>query len=92
MAAKEIAVGYQHSHSGMTDALVHIYRNYGITGLWRGVSGAVSRVMVGSAAQLSTYSSSKQYITSLQVRNAFRSQSQIYKDYTQCFRLVRFLL
>ena len=70
MAAKEIAVGYQHTHKGMADALTHIYTTCGVRGLWRGVSGAVSRVMVGSAAQLSTFSSVKQYIIKLQVRLA----------------------
>ena len=39
-----------------------IYKNSGMTGLWRGVSGAVARVTVGSAAQLSVFSTSKDFI------------------------------
>jgi solute carrier family 25 protein 34/35 len=44
-----------------------IYSKFGITGLWRGVSGAIARVMVGSAAQLSTFSKTKSYIESKNV-------------------------
>lgn len=51
----------------MTHALVAIYRNHGILGLWRGSSAAVPRVSVGSAAQLSTFSSSKELVIDLQV-------------------------
>lgn len=55
------------SPQGMTHALVAIYRNHGILGLWRGSSAAVPRVSVGSAAQLSTFSSSKELVIDLQV-------------------------
>ncbi|ESO95760.1 hypothetical protein LOTGIDRAFT_214858 [Lottia gigantea] len=61
-AAASIAVGHQHFHKGMSHGLVKAFREYGITGLWRGVSAAVPRVTVGSAAQLSTFSSTKQYL------------------------------
>jgi len=39
-----------------------IYHQYGIKGLWRGVSGALARVMVGSAVQLSTFSKTRETI------------------------------
>lgn len=52
----------------MSHALSAIYREHGIVGLWRGSSAAVARVSVGSAAQLSTFSSSKELVTDLQVR------------------------
>ena len=51
-----IAVGYQRSHTSATRALLGIYREYGVFGLWRGASGAMTRVTLGSAAQLSTFS------------------------------------
>lgn len=44
-----------------------IFRDHGVLGLWRGVSGAVARVTVGSASQLSTFSSAKNFIESTKV-------------------------
>ena len=38
-----------------------------LLGLWRGTTAALSRVMVGSAAQLSTFSNAKEYFVSLKV-------------------------
>lgn len=52
----------------MSHALRVIYREHGVVGLWRGSSAAVARVSVGSAAQLSTFSSAKELVTDLQVR------------------------
>lgn len=49
-----------------------IYRDFGIVGLWRGASGAVLRVSVGSAAQLSTFSLTKDII---ERRNLFEKDS-----------------
>lgn len=51
----------------MSHALRVIYREHGVVGLWRGSSAAVARVSVGSAAQLSTFSSAKELVTDLQV-------------------------
>lgn len=56
------------SLQGMMHALSVIYRQHGIVGLWRGSSAAVPRVSIGSAAQLSTFSSSKELVMDLQVR------------------------
>lgn len=66
-AASSIAVGHQYKHRGMMHALMDIHRQHGILGLWRGSSAAVPRVSVGSAAQLSTFSASKELVTDLQV-------------------------
>lgn len=52
---------------GMMHALMDIHKQHGILGLWRGASAAVPRVSVGSAAQLSTFSASKELVTDLQV-------------------------
>ncbi|CAL8236012.1 unnamed protein product [Boreogadus saida] len=61
-----IAVGHQHNHQGVSSAFATIYRREGIIGLWRGVNGAVPRVMVGSAAQLATFSSAKEWVSHAQ--------------------------
>ncbi|KAJ3602896.1 hypothetical protein NHX12_030641 [Muraenolepis orangiensis] len=61
-----IAVGHQHNHQGVSSAFATIYRREGIIGLWRGVNGAVPRVMVGSAAQLATFSSAKEWVSQAQ--------------------------
>jgi len=67
-ANEEIAVGHQHSHTGgMASALRTIYTNHGMRGLWRGVGGAVIRVSVGSATQLTAFSWCKERIVMLQV-------------------------
>lgn len=52
---------------GVSDAFVTIYRREGLVGLWRGVGGAVPRVMVGSATQLATFSSAKDWVSGSQV-------------------------
>ncbi|XP_042568200.1 solute carrier family 25 member 34 [Cyprinus carpio] len=51
---------------GVLSAFMSIYRREGVTGLWRGVNGAVPRVMVGSASQLATFSSAKDWVTRAQ--------------------------
>ncbi|XP_048038018.1 solute carrier family 25 member 34 [Megalobrama amblycephala] len=65
-AVAAIAVGHQHNHQGVSSAFLSIYRREGVTGLWRGVNGAVPRVTVGSAAQLATFSSAKDWVTRAQ--------------------------
>uniref|UniRef100_A0A3Q2XIE3 Solute carrier family 25 member 35 n=1 Tax=Hippocampus comes TaxID=109280 RepID=A0A3Q2XIE3_HIPCM len=57
-----IAVGHQYKHQGMSQALAAIYKEHGIQGLWRGSSAAIPRVSVGSASQLSTFSSAKELV------------------------------
>ncbi|XP_050523570.1 solute carrier family 25 member 35-like [Daktulosphaira vitifoliae] len=55
LSAKSIAVGHQHSTTGTLSGLRSIYSDYGITrGLWRGATGAMVRISVGSSVQLST--------------------------------------
>uniref|UniRef100_G1Q601 Solute carrier family 25 member 34 n=1 Tax=Myotis lucifugus TaxID=59463 RepID=G1Q601_MYOLU len=58
----EMAVGHQHHHQSVLGALETIWRQQGLAGLWRGVGGAVPRVMVGSAAQLATFASAKAWV------------------------------
>jgi len=67
-ANEEIAVGHQHKHTGgVAGALRSIFVNHGIRGLWRGVTGAMIRVSVGSATQLTTFSWTIEHIVMLQV-------------------------
>ncbi|XP_037824945.1 solute carrier family 25 member 35-like [Lucilia sericata] len=58
-AAKQIAVGYQHQHTGMMDALKQIYSKRGIFGLWRGSMAAIPRAAIGSGAQIATFGKTK---------------------------------
>ncbi|XP_061390988.1 solute carrier family 25 member 35-like [Musca vetustissima] len=58
-AAKQIAVGYQHAHTGMMDALSQIYNKRGIYGLWRGSMAAIPRAAIGSGAQIATFGKTK---------------------------------
>ncbi|KAM5125196.1 solute carrier family 25 member 34 [Mantella aurantiaca] len=57
-----IAVGHQHNHQSVSSAFETIYKKQGIVGLWRGVNGAVPRVMVGSAVQLATFANAKECV------------------------------
>ncbi|XP_060115560.1 solute carrier family 25 member 34 [Heteronotia binoei] len=61
-AAAFFAVGHQHNHQGVWAAFGSIYRKQGLLGLWRGASGAVPRVTVGSAVQLATFASAKEWV------------------------------
>ena len=66
-SAKAIAVGHQHQHTSVFQAWHDIYQSYGIKGLWRGASGVVLRISAGSAAQLSSFSKSKEFISNLNI-------------------------
>ncbi|NXK13548.1 S2534 protein, partial [Herpetotheres cachinnans] len=57
-----VAVGHQHNHESISGAFESIYKQHGVAGLWRGVTGAVPRVAVGSAAQLATFTSAKDWV------------------------------
>lgn len=56
------AVGYQHKHKGLIDALKTTYNAHGFKGLWKGYSAIVPRNVVGSSVQLSTFSSCKELV------------------------------
>ncbi|CAH2073206.1 unnamed protein product, partial [Iphiclides podalirius] len=59
-AAKAIAVGHQHRHSGTLSALVGIYRSEGVKGLFRGVHPQIPRGAVGSSSQMVSFAYAKQ--------------------------------
>jgi solute carrier family 25, member 34/35 len=60
--SSKVSVGHQHAYKGMLDGFAQVIRAEGVLGLMRGVSGAVPRLVVGSAVQLSTYDQSKQLV------------------------------
>jgi solute carrier family 25 protein 34/35 len=51
-----------HKYAGLWDGLSQIQRTEGIRGLFRGIDGALPRVMTGSAIQLTSYDLSKAWI------------------------------
>lgn len=51
----------------ISSAFKSIYQQHGVVGLWRGVTGAVPRVTVGSAVQLATFASAKDWVCEHQV-------------------------
>lgn len=55
----QFAVGYQHSHTGMGNALMSVYRNQGVRGLWHGFEGMIPKAAVGSSIQISSFTMSK---------------------------------
>jgi solute carrier family 25 protein 34/35 len=55
-------VGTQHSYLGMIDGFKQVVKEEGYKGLFRGVEGAMARVAVGSAVQLSTYDTCKELV------------------------------
>ncbi|XP_060068571.1 solute carrier family 25 member 35-like [Ylistrum balloti] len=66
-SVQQIAVGYQHDHQSMLGAFRSVYGEGGVLGLWRGAMASMTRVMVGSAVQLTTFSKVKEAIARKQV-------------------------
>ncbi|XP_068629980.1 solute carrier family 25 member 35-like [Battus philenor] len=61
-ASKKIAVGTQHEIKGMLSGLISVYRKTGVRGLWRGGFVASLRNLFGTAAQIPTYSVTKEWM------------------------------
>lgn len=76
----QFAVGHQHQHSGTMSALSSAYRNNGVRGLWRGLSGMAPLNMIGSAIQITTFTKSKEVISNIEVKCfwLFSKQTFIY--------------
>lgn len=51
----------------MFQALTEIGQKHGLVGLWRGATGGLPRVVIGSSAQLCTFSSTKDLLTQWEV-------------------------
>ncbi|XP_049867553.1 solute carrier family 25 member 35-like isoform X1 [Pectinophora gossypiella] len=69
-AAKAIAVGHQHKHAGMVDALKEIYTKEGFRGLFRGVSPQIPRGAVGSGSQMVSFAWAKEWLREKQVTSS----------------------
>ncbi|CAG9784016.1 unnamed protein product [Diatraea saccharalis] len=67
-AHPSIAVGRQHKYKGTVDGCVQIYKTEGIRGFFAGVNATCSRLAVGSAAQLTSFSATKE---ALKTRGVF---------------------
>jgi len=52
----------QRNYKSVVDAIIRIYKEEGLTTLWRGATPTMGRAMVVNAAQLATYSQAKQFI------------------------------
>lgn len=61
-AVQKIAVGYQHNHNSMTTALLKIYREHGIRGLYRGALVTIPRGMLGSGSQIAAFGYTKDFL------------------------------
>lgn len=61
-AKKEIAVGFQHQHTGMFNALHTIFTQHGIRGLYRGVIVNLPRALLGSGGQLAAFGYTKDFL------------------------------
>ncbi|XP_013180687.1 PREDICTED: solute carrier family 25 member 35-like isoform X2 [Papilio xuthus] len=64
-AHPSIAVGRQYRYKGMFDGFITIYKSEGLAGFFAGVNATCARLAVGSAAQLTTFSTLKEYILGL---------------------------
>lgn len=76
----QFAVGFQHGHTGMVNALITTYKKQGARGLWRGFEGIVPRTAVGSAAQMTTFTICKDFFSDFEVRNS----CEIYQTHVAC--------
>jgi len=57
-----LPVDKRRNYSSVFNALARIYKEEGVTTLWRGATPTIARAMVVNAAQLATYSQAKQVI------------------------------
>lgn len=56
------AAKFSYGYNGPIDAVKQIFKQEGLKGFFRGVEGAVPRVVVGSASQLSSYATCKRAV------------------------------
>ncbi|XP_073943595.1 solute carrier family 25 member 35-like isoform X1 [Choristoneura fumiferana] len=66
-AHPSIAVGRQHRYKGMFDGMSKIYYSEGFKGYFAGVNATCTRLAVGSAAQLTTFSAAKEQLIKMGV-------------------------
>ncbi|XP_045542877.1 solute carrier family 25 member 35 [Papilio machaon] len=66
-AHPSIAVGRQYRYKGMFDGFITIYKSEGFAGFFAGVNATCARLAVGSAAQLTTFSTAKEILQSYNI-------------------------
>jgi solute carrier family 25, member 34/35 len=66
-AVSQIAVGYQHKHTGMISALKDIFKQHGVKGLYRGVAVTLPRALLGSGGQLAAFGTTKDLLQRYQI-------------------------
>jgi solute carrier family 25, member 34/35 len=57
-----LQVGHQHTYNSFFDGVKNVIKTEGFSGLWRGSTGAMLRVGVGSSVQLSSYDTCKNIV------------------------------
>lgn len=57
-----MAVGHQHGYTGVVSAIKQIYSQEGVRGLYRGSVLSMGRSIVGSGANLSSFSIMREYL------------------------------
>jgi Mitochondrial carrier protein len=62
-SSSSLAVGHQHGYSAVWNALSSIYKKDGVKGLYRGSVLSMGRSIVGSGANLTSYSLLKEHLT-----------------------------
>ncbi|KAH8250726.1 hypothetical protein KR038_001063 [Drosophila bunnanda] len=63
-AVDSIAVGFQHKHTSMIDAMQQIYKTHGVKGFWRGATTSVTQALIGSSLQIGTFPKAKAFLQS----------------------------
>ncbi|XP_017019813.1 solute carrier family 25 member 35 [Drosophila kikkawai] len=61
-AVEAIAVGFQHKHTSMYDAMQKIYRAHGFRGFWRGSTTSLIRAFTASSVQIGTFPKAKAWL------------------------------
>ncbi|KAH8253037.1 hypothetical protein KR032_003249 [Drosophila birchii] len=61
-AVEAIAVGFQHKHSSLIDAMRKIYKKYGVKGFWRGATTSTTRALMASSFQIGTFPKAKAFL------------------------------
>ncbi|DBA03703.1 TPA: hypothetical protein N0F65_004120 [Lagenidium giganteum] len=73
-ASSTAKINAQYHYNGMMDGFRQILKSEGFFGLYRGMSGALPRVAVGSGAQLSSYAQSKSMVMATGIEDGFQVQ------------------
>ncbi|KAF1329728.1 Mitochondrial carrier family, partial [Globisporangium splendens] len=73
-ASSAATINAQYAYTGMVDGFQQILRTEGPRGLYRGMSGAIPRVSIGSGTQLATYTQAKTLVMAAGIEDGFQVQ------------------